>query len=184
MATITQLMTAQELLELPRGTSRYELLEGELSYMSPAGHNHGKIAARFTAKLLPFVEEQGLGEVYAAETGFLLGKNPDTVRAPDAAFVSAERLADCPPAPEGFFPGAPDLAVEVISPSESYGDVESKVRLWLEAGTRAVVVLDPRRSAATVYRPGGDVQFLTAADALTLNELLPGWSLRLNQIFR
>lgn len=184
MSAATQLMTAEELLRLPRGKFRYELADGELHRMSPAGHVHGKVAARFTAKLFPFVEEHELGEVYAAETGFLLARNPDSVRAPDAAFVAARRLAEQPPASEGFFPGPPDLAVEVISPSESYGDVEAKVRLWLSAGTLAVVVLDPRRASATVYRPDGEVVFLSAEDTLTLNELIPGWSLRLADVFR
>lgn len=184
MSTATQLMTAAELLRLPRGKTRYELVQGELHSMSPAGHIHGKVAARFTAKLFPFVEEHELGEVYAAETGFLLSRNPDTVRAPDAAFVAAHRLAELPASSEGFFPGAPDLAVEVVSPSESYGDVEAKVRLWLSAGTLAVVVLDPRRASATVYRPDGEVIFLSAEDLLTLGELIPGWKLRLADVFR
>jgi Uma2 family endonuclease len=169
---------------LPRGSWRYELIEGELRRMSPAGHTHGKIAARFTAKLLDFVDAHDLGEVYAAETGFLLAKDPDTVRAPDAGFVTAQRLASMQLAVDGFFPGAPDLAVEVISPSDSYGDVESKVRVWLEAGTRAVVVLDPRRASATVYRPDGGVEFLAEGSELALGELLPGWSVGLPDIFR
>ncbi len=147
------------------------------------GHVHGRVAARFTAKLFPFVEEHELGEVYAAETGFLLARNPDSVR-PGCGVRGGRRLAELPPAGEGFFPGPPDLAVEVVSPSESYGDVEAKVRLWLSAGTLAVVVLDPRRASATVCRPEGEVVFLSAEDTLTLNELIPGWSLRLADVFR
>lgn len=184
MATATHLLTAEQLLQLPRGQWRHELVEGELIRMSPAGHLHGKIAARFAAKLLLFVEENDLGEVYAAETGFLLGKDPDTVRAPDAAFVTKERLAELLPSAEGFFPGAPDLAVEVVSPSDSFTDVENKVRLWLGAGTRAVVLLDPRRASATLYQTSAPVQFIAGSSTLEISTLLPGFSLPLMTIFQ
>lgn len=177
-------MTAEDLLRLPRGTGRCELLQGELRRMSPAGRTHGKVAARVTGSLEPFVEEHALGEVYAAETGFLLSRSPDTVRAPDVAYVSTARLRELAPAAEGFFAGAPDLAVEVVSPSDSYGDVESKVLEWLAAGTRVVVVLDPRRSTGTVYRPDAEVRFLAATDTLELPDLLQGWSLPLAKVFR
>src|SRR5947209_13851353 len=123
MAVETQRMTAEDLLRLPRGTERYELLRGELHRMSPTGHTHGKVAARVTGSLSPFVEEHDLGEVYAAETGFTLRRNPDTVRAPDVAFVTAARVLALQPAGEGFFSGAPDLAVEVVSPSDSYSEI-------------------------------------------------------------
>jgi Uma2 family endonuclease len=184
MAVETQLLTAEELLRLPRGTWRYELLEGELRRMSPAGHTHGRVAARVTGSLSPFVEEHELGEVYAAETGFILRREPDTVRAPDVAFVTAARLRELQPAEEGFFAGAPDLAVEVVSPSDSYSEVEGKVEEWLAAGVQVVVVLDPRRQAGTVYRPGAEVRFLSAADTLALPDLFPGWSLPLARVFR
>ena len=118
--------------------------------MSPAGHAHGRVAARLTISLGLVVEQNSLGAVYAAETGFVLSRHPDTVRAPDVAFVRGERLASAPA--EGFFPGPPDLAVEVVSPTDTYSAVEEKVFGWLEAGCRAVVVLDPRRQVASVYR--------------------------------
>lgn len=177
-------MTADDLLHLPRGRWRYELVRGELRQMSPSGHVHGKVAARALGRLMPFVQEHGLGETYAAETGFLLRRNPDTVRAPDVAFVTAEKLASLSLSPDGFFPGPPDLAVEVVSPSESYSEVEEKVAEWLEAGCRAIVVLDPRRRVATVYRPGVKMTTLASTDHLSLPDLLPGWSLSLDEIFR
>ena len=152
--------------------------------MSPAGHTHGKVAARVTARMGSFVEEKQLGEVYAAETGFKIRQDPDTVRAPDVAFVSADRLKDAGVSAEGFFPGPPDLAVEVVSPGDSYGDVEAKVSEWLQSGVRAVVVLDPRRKAGTLYRTGAEVVFLTAQDLLAVPEVLPGWSLPLSAVFR
>jgi Uma2 family endonuclease len=150
--------------------------------MSPAGHEHGRVAARLTSSLGLFVDEHDLGAVYAAETGFLLARNPDTVRAPDVAFVRADRLAAV--SAEGFFPGPPDLAVEVVSPSDSYSAVEEKVFEWLDAGCRAVVVLDPRRQVATVYRSRQNISLLSPPDLLSAEDLVPGWSVPLAQLFR
>jgi Uma2 family endonuclease len=177
-------MTAEELIRLPRGQWRYELVKGELRRMTPAGHLHGKVAADVLSRLAVFVREHGLGVTYAAETGFLLRRAPDTVRAPDASFVAAARLASMQLSPEGYFPGAPDLAVEVISPSDSYSEVEEKVAEWLEAGCLVVVVLDPRRKAGRVQRPATPVVSLTETDYLSINDLLPGWSLSLEEVFR
>ena len=149
--------------------------------MSPAGHAHGRVAARLTASLSLFVEQHHLGAVYAAETGFVLSRDPDTVRAPDVAFVRAERLAPAPA--EGFFPGPPDLAVEVVSPSDTYSAVEEKVIGWLDAGCRAVVVLDPRRRDAAVYRSRQSISILSTDDALSAEDLVPGWSVALRELF-
>lgn len=177
-------MTAEALLLLPRGSARYELVRGELQTMTPSGHVHGKVAARIAARLVAFVEQYDLGLAYGAETGFILRRSPDTVRAPDAAFVTAARLAATPLSPQGYFPGAPDLAVEVTSPSDTNTEVEEKVAAWLEAGCRAVVVLNPDRNTAHVYGSGLDVQFLSVSDQLSLPDLLPGWSVPLDDLFR
>lgn len=184
MAVAIQAVTADELLRLPRGTWRYELRRGELHRTSPAGHTHGKVAARVTARLSAFVDDHDLGEVYAAETGFLIHRDPDTVRAPDVAFVTRERLRAVSPSAEGFFPGPPDLAVEVVSPSDGPAEVEAKVAEWLAAGVRAVVVLDPARKTAAVHRPGREVTRFSAGDALSVPDLFPGWSLALAKVFR
>lgn len=184
MLAEVQTFTAEELLRLPRGRGRYELVKGELITMSPAGHTHGKVAARFTSRLAPFVEQHGLGEIYVAETGFLLRSNPDTVRAPDVAFARAERLTAAVASAEGFFPGPPDLAVEVVSPSDSYTEVEEKVAGWLTSGVRAVVVLDPRRMAAVAHRSKTEVASFVASETLTLPDLFPGWSLPLAELFK
>ncbi len=177
-------VTAEDLARLPRGTWRYELVRGELRRMSPAGHVHGRIAATFTVLLGAFVREHTLGVVYAAETGFLLAHHPDTVRAPDCAFVCAARLAAAAPGSDGFFPGPPDLAVEVISPSDAYSEVEEKVAEWLEAGCQAVLLVDPRRRMVVVHRPAQPVVPFGETDRLAIPDLLPGWSLSLEEVFR
>jgi Uma2 family endonuclease len=157
MSAESGVMTADDLLRLPSDGWLYELVRGELRRVSPPGHQHGRVAAEILTRITEFVREGRLGETYAAETGFLLRRAPDTVRAPDAAFVSASRLASILLPPGGYFPGPPDLAVEVTLPSDTYSEVEEKVASWLEAGCRVVVVLDPQRQTAKVYRPHGEV---------------------------
>jgi Uma2 family endonuclease len=182
MAVHTQLMTAEELLRLPLGEWRYELVNGELRRMAPSGFTHGTVAAEVGARLTTFVREHGLGRSCAAETGFFLRRDPDTVRAPDAAFISTATLERASPT-AGFFPAAPDMAVEVISPSDTYTKVEEKVAEWLAAGTKVVVVLDPERRAGRVYGLDGEIVTLGATDTLSVPDLLPGWSLPLAEIF-
>ncbi len=184
MSAQSGLMTAEELLRLPRGTWRYELLDGVLRRMTPAGHMHGRVAAEVGAHLTVFVRARDLGETYAAETGFLLRRSPDTVRAPDAAFVSHERLASMTLLPEGYFPGPPDFAVEVLSPSDRAPEVDAKVADWLKCGCRAVLVLDPATRRARLHRPDQDDASFLDSDVVTLEDLLPGWSLDLGAVFR
>jgi Uma2 family endonuclease len=182
MTTAKPTVTAEELLRMPADGFRYELVRGELRKMAPAGYVHGRVAMNISAPLLQYVRAHNLGIVCAAETGFKLATNPDTVRAPDVAFIRRERVAEVGDI-EGYWPGAPDLAVEVISPSDTYGEVEEKVLEWLEAGVRMVVVVNPRRRVVTVYRSLTDIAILTEADALDGGDVVPGWTMPVRDIF-
>jgi Uma2 family endonuclease len=184
MAVASQLLTAEDLQRLPRDGWRHELVEGELRRMPPPGFQHGTLAGEIGGRLFQHVLAHNLGVVPAAETGYKLQANPDTVRAPDVSFVSRERLAATVFDEEGYFPGAPDFLVEVVSPSDSFSDVQEKVYLWLAAGAKLVVAVLPRKRACFVYRPGAAVLRLGPADTLDASDAVPGWSLSLAEILR
>jgi Uma2 family endonuclease len=180
MTVDTRLMTAEELLRLPDDGWRYELVEGELKRMSPAGFQHGRIAARIAIHLGAHVRRHRLGEVCIAEAGFVLSRGPDTVRAPDVSFVSAERIIDT----DGFMPGAPDLSVEVMSPSDLASEVSFKTSQYLRAGSRAVVVVDSAKRIVYVHRAAGsDVRTTIIEDVLEVDDVVPGWKMPLGEIF-
>ena len=182
MSTEVQLMTADELLALPRGEFRYELVNGELKKMSPAGQKHGRITVRLTEPLSKHVRENQLGQVYAAETGFKLKSNPDTVRATDIAFIGRKRL-EALGETESYWPGAPDLAVEVNSPSDTVLEVEKKVIEWLEFGSRQVWVVSSKLNTVTVYRSLREIVVLTEADTLDGGDVVPGFQIAVAKIF-
>lgn len=183
MVTRERLMTAEELLRLPTGMGkRYELIRGRLITMSPAGSRHGKIAGKAYLKVAAHAEKHRLGETFAAETGFRLESDPDTVRAPDVAFVAKNRIPTSG-LPEGYFPGPPDLAVEVVSPDDPAAEVQEKVETFLAAGTRLVWVLYPRTCSVVVYQLSGAAQTLRAGDMLDGEEVLPGFSIRVGELF-
>ena len=175
-------MTAEELAALPDDGYRYELVAGEVRRMPPAGFEHGGVAMELGSRLATFVRDHGLGQVVAAETGFLLGRDPDTVRAPDAAFVRADRIP--PPAQRrGFPPLAPDLVVEIVSPSDRPGQVAEKVAEWLRAGCRLVWVVYPTERLVEVHREDGTAAFLRGDDALDGGDVVPGFTLPLPTLF-
>jgi len=165
---------------MPAGL-RWELVHGELQIMSPAGMEHGQIAARVLSLLDHYVREHELGRVFAAETGFLIGQSPDTLRAPDSAFLTTARAAT---AGASFYEGAPDLAVEVVSPSEQPTDVMDKARMWIDAGTRLVWVIWPADRHATVLSSDSDDEAQVQADqTLSGGDVVPGFSCTVAALF-
>jgi len=178
-----KLMTAEELLRLPApGTGeRYELVKGVLVTMSPPGVVHGSFASRLASRLRPFADSHALGEVLV-ETGFRLERDPDTVLAPDVSFVFADRIPSAG-LPEGYFPGAPDLAVEIVSPGDLDEEVQAKVDAYLQAGSKLVWVLRPKRRTVTVHHPDGTARSLGVTAALSGEEVLPDFALPLRELF-
>jgi Uma2 family endonuclease len=167
-------MTADDLLRSPIPHKRTELVRGVLVVREPAGGRHGSVAMQLGAALATHANRTAAGAVFAAETGFTLARGPDTVRAPDAAFVRRDRLPD--PLPVGYPEIAPDLAVEVRAPDDRPGEVLAKVADWLAAGTRLVWVVDPERRQARVYREDGSESLVGAAGALDGEDVLPGFT--------
>lgn len=177
MTLDVKLMTAEELVRLPEDGNRYELVAGELVTMSPSFGRHSMIAGRIAAHLGHYVRSHGLGEVLVADGGYLLRRSPDTLRCPDVSFVAKGRLIE-----DAFVSGAPDLAVEVISSSDTYSEIESKVRDYLNAGCSMVAVVDPRKSSVSVHTVN-NVTYLATGDTLDGGDLVPGWKLPLSEIF-
>ena len=176
------LFTAEELLRLPTTGSRLELVRGKLYEMAPAGWRHGRVSMKIGRLLDAHVESAGLGYVSAAETGFILRRNPDTVLAPDAAFVAQGRLPQ-EEEPEGYLELAPDLAVEVVSPYDRPQEIREKVDGWLDAGTSMVWVIYPATRTVAVHRPPDTVQQLAEGDTLEGAEVVPGFTCQVGQLF-
>jgi Uma2 family endonuclease len=182
MVTETRLVTADDLLRMPDDGNRYELVDGELRKMAPAGGQHGRVVLKVTVPLGQFVERNNLGVVFAAETGFRLRADPDTVRAPDVAFVERARFEQVGDV-AGYWPGAPDLAIEVLSPGDRFSEVEEKVFDWLDAGTRLVIVFDPRKRTGTAYRSRSNIRVHTAEETLDASDVVPGWTFPVARAF-
>ena len=181
IAPSRQLMTADDLLKLPDDGYHYELVQGVLLRMAPSTLRSAVVASKADFRLRSFVEEHRLGECGISEGGFKLASNPDVVRAPDVWFVRADRV---PPGgfPEGFWEGFPDLAIEVLSPSDRPLAVARKVQEYLAAGTRLVWVLDPDARAAAGYRPGHVPVFLDENGILDGEDVLHGFTLPLRDV--
>jgi Uma2 family endonuclease len=182
MITSTQPVTADDLLQMER-SGRYQLVRGELRRMQFADNIHGRVVMIIAGSLHAHVIANRLGNVYAAETGFLLATDPDTVRASDVAFVRRERLEQVGDV-EGYWPGAPDLAVEVTSPNDRFTEVEGEVFDWLEAGSSMVIVVNPKKRTATVYRSNDDITVLSEEDMLSGYDVVKEWKMRVGDMFR
>ena len=182
MAIKEKLYTAEELLRLPDDGMRHALVRGEIKTMTPAGNEHGYLAMKVGRLLGNYVDDNNLGRAYAAETGFKIESDPDTVRAPDAAFVGQGRVEEMGRV-TGFWPGAPDLAVEVVSPGDTHAEVVEKSLAWLEAGCRMVLVVEPARKVVTVYRSREDIRILAGDEVVDGADVLPGWRLPVAEVF-
>lgn len=176
------LLTAEELDRLTLADKRVELVRGQLVVREPAGYVHGDVVMRIGAAIHQHVDANALGRVFAAETGFTIARKPDTVRAPDVAFVRSDRLPS--PPPRGFAELAPDLAVEVLSPDDRPGDVLEKVGDWLNAGTPLVWVVDPGRRIARVYRADGSETHVDEDGFLQGEDVVPGFRIALEALLR
>jgi Uma2 family endonuclease len=182
MSTATRVTTADELLHMPEDGYRYELIEGELRKMSPPGSAHGFVAMEIAARLVDHVRRHQLGLVFAAETGFRITRSPDTVLAPDASFVRNERI-EVHGIPEEYFPEAPALVVEVVSPGDTAYEVDDKIQRWFSAGVELAWVVNPKGHAVTVYRGLNDIQMLKADDTLDGGAVVPGFTCRVGDLF-
>ena len=180
MTQTLQRSTASELFEMPDDGFRYELVKGELRKMSPSGGEHGGVVYNLTGLLAPHTKDIGQG--FGAETGFKIASDPDTVRAADITFVRRERIPGAG-IPKNFWELAPDLVVEVLSPGDTFSEVQEKVEDWLNAGVRAVWIVDSKRRIVTVYRSLTDVTRLSEGDELDGGDVVPGFRCKVSEIF-
>jgi Uma2 family endonuclease len=179
MSTKT-LLTADQLEQMPDDDSvRLELDEGELIAMPPAGMDHGDYESSICTLLTTYVKTHGLGKVYTGDAGFRL--RDDTVRAPDVAFVRRERLPEV--RQRGFGKGAPDLAVEIFSPSDSVRQLMRKVKQYFAAGCHTVWIVYPEQREVNVLEASGADRLLQGDDLLEAPELLPGFSVPVSALF-
>jgi Uma2 family endonuclease len=167
------LITADELIDIGLPGQRTELIRGQLVVREPSGFAHGEVEARLGSLIAAFVYPRDLGHVASGDPGFKLESNPDTVRAPDVAFVRKDRLGKT--TPMGFPALAPDLAVEVVSPNDSRTAVREKAAAWITAGSLLVWVVDPIERNARVYRADGTNALVTAHEVLDGEGVLPGF---------
>jgi Uma2 family endonuclease len=174
------LMTAEDLFRSSFPDKRVELVRGELIVREPPGYRHGAVTAQLTTALMNHVVPRDLGQVVAGDVGFTLSRGPDTVRGPDVAFIKRGRVPR--PLPSAYAELAPDLAVEILSPSDRSRETLAKVADWLNAGTRLVWVIDPARRQARVYRQDGTLSAVESEESLDGEDVLPGFSCLLGAV--
>lgn len=173
--------TAADLERIPYDGFRYELVDGNIRQMTPPGGEHGERTMRFSIPFGYHVYTHDLGIVLAAETGFKIDDH--NVRAPDCAFVSKARVHQYG-IPAGYLPYAPDLAVEVVSPGDTKAEVKEKTEWWLAVGTRLVLIIDPKRRRVTAHHATGTVTEYKAGDVLENFDVVPGFRLPVEEIFK
>ena len=182
MTTITRLLSAEEFSNLPDSGGRNELLNGELLPMSPANPRHGFIAFRIGTILDRFVTPLKLGAFFAAETGFIVSRAPDSILAPDVSFIFTAKIPS-DGIPDKFLHTSPDFTVEVLSPNDSAQDVEVKAKKYLDAGTRLIWVVNPKTESVTVYQAGPTTRHLKKTDTITGEDVFPGFSCTVAEFF-
>lgn len=182
MSVQTRPLTADELLRMPDEGHRHELIRGDVVPMPLPGGRRGQIAMEIAWRLNSHGKANGLGRIYAAETGLLIERGPDTVRGADAAFVRRGKLGQITQ-PEKPIPCAPDLAVEVVSPSDRPGEIAGKVAAWLAAGTQVVWVVAPRERSVTAHRAGTAAVTCGEDETLDGGDVLPGFRCPVGELF-
>ena len=175
----SKVWTADEFFRSPI-SKNHELIEGEIVETMSTGFVHGIVAQRIGRYIGNFADENNLGEVTAAETGFIL--NEKTYRGADSAFISNENLKKYG-YPQGFFPVAPDIAIEVVSPTNTSEEMMTKVNLYLQGGSRLVWIIYPQTKVITVYRQSNVVSLLRENDTLEGEDVLPDFQLPLAKLF-
>ena len=180
MPHATRLVTADELERFPSDDRRYELVDGRLVRMSPVNLEHGVVVVRLASMLDRHVRAFNLG-IVAAEVGFTLRSNPDTVRAPDVAFLRRDRIPS--PRPRGFWKGQPDLAIEVLSPDDRPGEMQRKIEDYLTRGVAMVLIADPDTKTVTVHRLSTPAATLVGDEVLDLGEVVSGFRCGVQEIF-
>ncbi len=174
--------TVEELEQRPSDEGRFELIAGELIPMSPTGDEHAEIKGILAAELVNFNRLKRIGKVYVGDVGVVLHRDPDTVLAPDLAFVGTARVRP-KSEPLSFLRQAPDLAIEIVSPSDRLPEVRNKVAMFLAAGVEQVWVVNPATQSVTVFHHGGAPRVLRDVDTLDGGAILPGFTLRVADIF-
>ena len=182
MATTEALVTAETYLRLPDLGQPTELVRGKVVMMNMPGARHGKVCARITFQLMSFNERAQLGHIMTNDSGVVTTRDPDSVRGPDVAFYSYERL---PPGEvtAGYPAQPPELVFEVLSPSDRYSELQQKAVEYLDAGVRCVSIVDPQREQVVLYHPDRPPETLAASDILEFAEILPGFSVSIRRFF-
>ena len=178
--TMEQVVTGEELYEMG-DIGRCELVEGKVVRMSPVKPGHGRFEFRLAKHISDFVEANDLGEVMVGEVGVYVRREPDTVHGADILYISHERLERA--TPDSFLDVAPELVVEIMSPSDRWNEVKRKLREYLSAGVNVVWVVEPDERVISVYRSPTDIQEFTTQDDLVAADILPGFSLPLADLF-
>ena len=182
MTTSKKLLTADDLMAMPDDGNRHELVRGELITMPPASDEHGFTGDELAWRIGTFIRQRRLGRGRMAETGFWIERGPDTVRAPDYAFISYERMPGRP-SHRGYSEVIPDLVVEVASPNDRQPEIDAKTQMWLDAGVRLVLNVYPQTQEVYAHHDDATVEQFGIDDTLTCEPVLPGFACSVADIF-